>query len=215
MDEQGIKRFFWQVFVCRENPIYLKNEFIQQGVESFVVLIMERMVSLIGSIILTICFSLTSFSQEIYTVRKGSRFFPGHLHIVISLDSSEIHYQLFNHWYSLSYAQHRDIKIPFSELEKYGEQNDTLTIILLENKVKLIDKKNKLDSKIKHQKLCASLENMRKISYANSIAEKYEDMMHFHLYEFDDLKLTEEEFKKLVDKNVEEEIKKNDTPKND
>ncbi len=128
--------------------------------------------------------------------------------MVISVDSSEIHYQLFNHWYSLSYAQHRDIKIPSSELEKYGEQNDTLTITVLDNKVKLIDKKNKLDRKIKHQKLCASVETMRKISYANSIAEKHEDMMHFHLYEHDDLKLTEEEFIKLIDKNLEEEIKK-------
>lgn len=163
---------------------------------------------IIFSIILTLCFSLTSFSQETYTARKGSRFFPGHLHMVISVDSSEIHYQLFNHWYSLSYAQLRDIKIPSSELEKYGEQNDTLTIIVLDNKVQLIDKKNKLDKKIKHQRLCASVETMRKISYANSIAEKHEDMIHFHLYEHDDLKLTEEEFIKLIDKNLEEEIKK-------
>jgi len=128
--------------------------------------------------------------------------------MVISVDSSEIQYQLFNHWYSLSYAQLRDIKIPSSELEKYGEHNDTLTIIVLDNKVKLIDKKNKLDRKIKHQRLCVSAETMRKISYANSIAEKHEEMMHFHLYKYDDLELTEEEFKKLVDKNVEEEIKK-------
>lgn len=163
---------------------------------------------IIFSIILTLCFGLTGFSQESYTARKGSRFFPGHLHIVINVDSTEIHYQLFNHWYSLSYAQYRDIKIPFNELEKYGEQNDTLTIIVLDNKVKLIDKRNKLDRKIKHQKLCASVENMRKISYANSIAEKHEDMRHFDLYEHDDLKLTEEEFKKLVDKNLDEEIKK-------
>jgi len=33
-------------------------------------------------------------------------------------------------------------------------------------------------------------------------------MMHFHLYEREDLGLTEEKFKKLVDKNLEEEIKK-------
>lgn len=163
---------------------------------------------IIFSIILTLCFSLTSFSQETYTARKGSRFFPGHLHMVISVDSTEIHYQLFNHWYSLSYAQYRDIKIPINELDNYGEKNDTLNIIMLDNKIKLVDKRNKLDRKIKHQRLCASVETMRKISYANSVAEKYEDMMHFHLYEHDDLKLTEEEFKKLVDKNLEEEIKK-------
>ena len=163
---------------------------------------------IIFSIILTLCFSLTSFSQETYTARKGSRFFPGHLHMVMKVDSTEIHYQLFNHWYSLSYAQYRDIKIPISELAKYGEQNDTLTIIILDNKIKLIDKKNKLNKKVKHQKVCASVETMRKISYANSIAEKQEVMMHFHLYEREDLGLTEEKFKKLVDKNLEEEIKK-------
>ena len=163
---------------------------------------------IIFSIILTLCFSLTSFSQETYTARKGSRFFPGHLHIIVKVDSTEIHYQLFNHWYSLSYAQYRDIKIPINELDNYGENNDTLNIIMLDNKIKLVDKRNKLDRKIKHQRLCASVETMRKISYANSVAEKYEDMMHFHLYEHDDLKLTEEEFKKLVDKNLEEEIKK-------
>lgn len=128
--------------------------------------------------------------------------------MVISVDSTEIHYQLFNHWYSLSYAQNRDIKIPINELDNYGEQNDTLTIIMLDNKIKLVDKRNKLDRKIKHQKLCASVETMRKISYANSIAEKHEAMMHFHLYDHDDLKLTEEEFIKLINKNLEEEIKK-------
>jgi hypothetical protein len=128
--------------------------------------------------------------------------------MVIAVDSNEVHYQLFNHWYSLSYAQYRDIKIPISDLAKYNEQNDTLTIVVLDNKIKLIDKRNKLDRKVKHQKLCASVETMRKISYANSIAEKHEDMMHFHLYERDDLTLTEEKFKKLVDRNVQEEVKK-------
>lgn len=159
------------------------------------------------SIILALCFNLTSFSQETYTASKGSRFFPGHLHMVIYVDSSEIHYELFNHWYSLSYAQYRDIKIPKSELALYGEQNDTLTIVILDNKIKLVDKRNKLNIKVKNQKLCASVATMKKISYANSIAENHEGMMHFHLYEREDIDLTEEEFKKLVDKNLEE-IKK-------
>lgn len=170
---------------------------------------------IISSIILTLCFSLTGFSQETYTARKGSRLFPGHLHIVMDVDSNEIHYQLFNHWYTWSYAQLRDIKIPISELDKYGESNDTLTIIVLDNKVRLIDNKNRLNRKIKHQKLCASVETMRKISYANSIAEKYDDMMHYHLYEHENLELTEEEFKKLVNHNLEEEIKKNSTESTD
>ena len=163
---------------------------------------------IILSIILTLCFGVTSFSQETYTARKGSRFFPGHLHIVITTDSAEIQYQLFNHWYSLSYAQYRDIKIPINELDSFGEKNDTLTILILDNKIKLVDKRNKLDRKVKHQKGCASTATMRKISYANNLAEKREDTRHFRLYDYDDLKLSEEEFKKLIDKNIEEEIKK-------
>lgn len=163
---------------------------------------------IIFSIILTICFGLKSFSQETFTERKGLSFFPGHLHLVITVDSNEVHYQLFNHWYSLSYAQYRDIKIPISDLAKYNEQNDTLTIVLLDNKIELIDKKYKLNRKVKHQKLCASVETMRKISYANSLAEKHEGIMHYQLYESKDLELTEEEFKNLVDIKLEEEIKK-------
>lgn len=160
------------------------------------------------STILIVCFSLNGLSQKTYTARKGSRFFPGHLHVVISVDSNVVHYELFNHWYSWSYAQIRDIKVPINKLGSYNKQNDTLSIIVLENKVKLVDKRNKLNRKVKHQRLCASIENMRKISYANSIAEKYVDMAHFHLYKHDDLDLLEEEFKKLVDRNLAEEIKK-------
>ncbi|MEQ8239519.1 MAG: hypothetical protein RIA69_09925 [Cyclobacteriaceae bacterium] len=168
---------------------------------------------LIASILLMLCFGFTSFSQEMFTARKGLRFFPGHLHTVISLDSSEIHYQLFNHWYNLSYAQLRDITIPINALGNYGVQNDTLSFIIQNRKMKLIDKRNKLNQKVKHQKRCASTEIMRKISYAHSMAERHEDMMHFHLYEQDDLKQSEEMFKKLVNKNFEEETKKR--PAND
>ena len=163
----------------------------------------SRTMKIIFSITLTLCVSFTSFSQETYTGRKGSRFFPGHLHIVIGVDSTELHYQLFNHWYSLSYAQYRDIKIPISELDNYGMKNDTLRILMLDNKIKLVDKRNKLDRKINHQMACASIETMRKISYANSVAEKHEGMKHFQLYGHDDLKLTEEDFINLIDKNVE------------
>lgn len=166
---------------------------------------------IIFSIILTFCFCFISFSQETYTASKGPRFFPGHLHIVISVDSAEIHYQLFNHWYTRSYAQYRDLKIPINELDSYDEKNDTLTILILHNKIKLVDKRNKINKKVKHQKLCASVDTMRKISYANSVAEKHEDMMHFHLYDHDDLKLKEDEFIKCINKNAEKEILKQQT----
>lgn len=162
----------------------------------------QKNVNIIFTLILTLCVSFAVFSQETYTARKGSRFFPGHWHAIIHVDRADIHYQLFNHWYSLSYAQYRDISIPLSQLEKYGEENDTLTIIVNHGKVKLIDKRNNLNRNIKHQKCCASVDHMRKISYANAIAEKHENLRHFDLFKHEDLKLNEVEFKSLVDKNV-------------
>lgn len=63
-------------------------------------------------IIFTLCLGFKSYAQEVYTARKGSKFFPSHLHVVIKVDSAEIHYQLFDHWYSWSYAQLRDVRIP-------------------------------------------------------------------------------------------------------
>ncbi len=167
----------------------------------------------IFSIVLSFCCGLMSFSQETYTARKGLRFFPGHLHAVITVDSSIIHYQLFNHWYSWSYMQYRDIKIPFNELDNFSNLNDTLRIILLDNKIKLVDKRNHINRKVKHAELCASVVTMRKISYATELAQGYENMMHFHLYLRDDLKLSEVDFKKRVDKKLEEEIKKRNTNK--
>jgi hypothetical protein len=67
-------------------------------------------------IILSIMFltllQLYGFSQETFTSRKGSKFFPGHLEVVITVDSKNVRYELFNHWYSLSYAELRQITIP-------------------------------------------------------------------------------------------------------
>lgn len=162
----------------------------------------------ISIIILTLSVGFTCSSQVVFTGKKGPRFMPGHRHIVISVDGDEIHYQLFNHWYAISYAQHRDISISMSEIEKYGKQNDTMSIILKDNKIKLTDKRYKLKKTIKHQKLCESVENMRKISYAHLIASKYDEIKHFHLYELEDLDLSEEEFIRIVDVNLEEELKK-------
>ena len=127
--------------------------------------------------------------------------------MVINVDSTELQYQVFNHWYAHSYAQDRDVNIPINELNQYGVQNDTLTIILLKNKVKLIDKKCNLKQTVKHQKICTSVDSMRKISYAVSIAQLYEDIQHFQLYDRTDLGLSEEEFKLLVNQNLERTLK--------
>lgn len=145
--------------------------------------------------------SLSSFSQEVYTAKKGSRLFPGHAHVIITVDTANIHYELFNHWYVWSYAQYRDITVSRNDLEAFNTNNDTLNLTITSNKVKLVDKKYRLKKKVKHQKLCASTTTMRKISYACEITAKT-DIRHFELYDNEDLSLSEEEFEELVDSRI-------------
>jgi len=38
--------------------------------------------------------NLLGFGQENYTSRKGSKFFPGHLDISITIDKNELRYEL-------------------------------------------------------------------------------------------------------------------------
>ncbi|MFN2430474.1 MAG: hypothetical protein ABR574_10690, partial [Cryomorphaceae bacterium] len=145
--------------------------------------------------------------QETYTSRKGPKFFPSHLDIAITVDSNQIRYELFDHWYSWSYAELRQITIPLDSLEMLNNQNDSITIELLNNKIKLIDKRYRLKRKIKHRNLCASPETIRKISFAYEVSSKQEDLRHFELYEREDLELNEKEFKELVMKNLKEKRK--------
>ena len=158
--------------------------------------------------ILTIIFLQTiSFAQENYTSRKGSKFFPGHLDIVITVDSNKLRYELFNHWYSWSYAKLRQLAIPLDSLEMFNISNDSIKIELQNNKVKLVDKKYRLKRKIKHRNLCVSPETMRKVSFAYEVSGKQEDLRHFELYEREDLNLSETEFKQLIMINLKEKIK--------
>ncbi len=54
--------------------------------------------------------------------------------------------------------------------------------------------------------MCTSTENMRKISYAYKVSSQYENVRHFELYKWDDLNLTEDEFKKIVTENLNKKI---------
>ena len=146
-------------------------------------------------------------AQTSYTSRKGSKFFPGHLDIVITVDSENLRYELFNHWYSQAYAELRQMTISLDSLESFNLNNDTIGIELLNEKIKLVDKKYGLNRKVKHRRLCAHPEKMRKISFAYEISRKYEYIRHFELYEREDFKLPEEEFENLVKKNLKEKIK--------
>lgn len=156
-------------------------------------------------------------AQSSYTSRKGSKFFPGHLDIVITIDNDNIRYELFNHWYSHAYAELRQMTISLDSLESFNINHDTIKIELKNEKIKLVDKKYRLSRKVKHRQLCTSPDIMRKISFACEVSSKYENIRHFDLYKREDYKLTEKEFENLVEKNLQNRIKKqhaNQPPQN-
>ena len=158
------------------------------------------------AILLTLL-QIKSYSQDTFTSRKGSKFFPGHLDVVITVDSKNLRYELFNHWYSLSYAELRQITIPLDSLNEFNQNNDSLKIILHKGKVKLVDKKYRLSRRIRHRNLCASASTMRKISFAYRLSSEHKDIRHFELYDREDLTLDEEEFKKKVMTKLKEKTK--------
>ena len=153
-------------------------------------------------LIILIIFSSNIYAQEeVFTSRKGSKFFPGHLDIVITINNENVEYELFNHWHSSSYSQLRKISIKINEIERFNSTNDSIKIVISKNSIGLIDEKYKLNKKVKKRKLCTSKENMRKISYAYKIG-KENNIEHFTLYNYEDLKLTESEFFRKVGSNL-------------
>lgn len=155
---------------------------------------------------LLLLISISSFSQKTFTSRKGTKFFPGHQDLAITVTDSTVRYELFNHWYVMSYAKLRQITISKDSLDFYGNSNDSLQIKLSDKYVKLIDKRYKLNRKIKRTRLCVAPEIMRKISFAYSQSMKYDYIRHYELYEDEDLDLSEEDFRKIVIKNLKKRI---------
>lgn len=153
-------------------------------------------------LICLIILNLLGFGQENYTSRKGSKFFPGHFDISITIDKNELRYELFNHWYTGSYAELRQITIKLDSLERFNFSNDTITISILKNKVHLTDKKFRINKNVKHRKLCTSTVRMRKISYAYKVSSDFKNIRHYDLYKSEDLNLSEDEFKKKVIENL-------------
>ncbi|MDL2309302.1 hypothetical protein LJC53_06940 [Bacteroidales bacterium OttesenSCG-928-C03] len=150
-------------------------------------------------------FNSFSFGQTAttYTSRIGSKFFPGHSDIVITIENDSVRYELFNHWYVSAYAELRQMKISLDSLESLNTNNDSIQIKIYDNKIQLIDKKYGINKKIKDKKLCASPERMRKISFAYKISSNNENVRHYELYTNDDLNLSETEFEKKVIENME------------
>lgn len=88
-----------------------------------------------------ITLNLIGFGQENYTSRKGSKFFPGHLDISITIDKNELRYELFNHLYTGSYAELKQITIKLDSIEKFNLSNESIAITIIKNKAHLTDKK--------------------------------------------------------------------------
>jgi hypothetical protein len=159
-------------------------------------------------IIITLTFLyFNGFSQNIHTSRKGSKFFPGHFDIFVTVDNKSVRYELFNHWYSWAYTEYRQLTIPLDSLDLFNQNNDTINIKIHKGKVKLVDKKYLLSRRIRHRNLCTSVQTMRKISFACKLSSEYKDIRHFQLYDREDLKLSEEEFKRKVIEKLNEKIK--------
>ena len=148
----------------------------------------------------------TALAQRTNTSHKGSRLFPGHLDISISLNNDTIRYELFNHWYSWSYAELRQLSIPTSELENWN-LNDSIRITQLKSgNFKLIDSRYHIHRTIKHRKICATPETMRKISFAYEVSQA-NNLRHYTLFERTDLQLSEQDFRTLVISNLNEQKK--------
>lgn len=152
-------------------------------------------------LLITILFNLFSYGQT-YTSRFGSKFFPGHYDIVMTIENDSVRYELFNHWYCLSYEESRQMKISLDELDFFNTNNDTIQIEVCDNKIRLIDKKYGINKRIKHKKLCASPEKMRMISFAVKISMNSNVIRHYQLYTPADLNLPENEFKEKVKQNM-------------
>ena len=146
-------------------------------------------------------FQLLAFGQKSFTARNGSKLFPGHFEIVLTVDNNFVRYELFNHWYTGCYAELRQQKIRLDSLETFNQNNDTIEIKLLVNEIQLKDKKFNISKKVKNTKLCSSPERMRKISFAYKLAEANK-LGPLSLYTVEDLSLTELEFEKKVTNNL-------------
>ncbi len=150
--------------------------------------------------------SHASRAQETFSARKGPKILPGHFDVVVTVDDKVVRYELYNHWYYRSYAELRQLTIALDTLDAFNRRQDSLKIELQQGKIKLVDKRYRLSKKMRHTALCASLPIMRKISFAQKFASK-EGLMHFDVYNYQDLELSEEEFERKVRENFKAKLK--------
>jgi hypothetical protein len=92
--------------------------------------------------------------------------------------------------------------IPLDSLDNFNSTNDSIKILISDKCIQLTDKKFKLNKPIKHVKLCASADIMRKISFADKLSSQHRPISHLELYKNEDLNLSEAEFRQIVLKNL-------------
>ncbi|AHM62791.1 hypothetical protein D770_22730 [Flammeovirgaceae bacterium 311] len=90
------------------------------------------------TIISIACLQIAAFGQSTYTSRKGTKFFPGHYDIAISIDSTNLRYELYNHWYAGVYSELRQVTVPLDSIEFYNKSNDSISFHMLKDKVRLV-----------------------------------------------------------------------------
>jgi len=145
-----------------------------------------------------VTFQFSIYGQNLFTSKKGNIV---HLEIAITVDSNSLRYELFNHWYSDAFAEKRQITFSIDSLAKLNK-SDSIFIKIADNKIHLTDKRYRINKNIRHKKLCYSLENMRKISFAYKVSTEHKNIRPKELYLNDDLNLSEEQFKNKVAENL-------------
>lgn len=143
--------------------------------------------------------NVTCRAQETHTGRKGSKLFPGHFDIVLTIEQDSVRYELFNHWYARSYSELRQVRLPLNGTA-------SLRVEIHHGKVKLVDPEYGIAKRIKHSKLCATPRTMRNVSFAYKVAQSSRNIHihHYDLYKSADLELAEHEFQQKVAARFEE-----------
>ncbi len=151
--------------------------------------------------IIAVLFCQQIAAQNIYYGHWGSRLFPGHWDVFVTVSEDSIRYEAYNHAYTDWHIEKRKISIPVSDIDRYGTQNDTLQINIEEKRIHIKDGDLdlKLQSKVKAK---GSLCRIRKLAYADKVARENGIKDFWDLYSYENFELTEEEFYAKVDDNL-------------
>jgi hypothetical protein len=121
---------------------------------------MKRIRNWIIFIILNLSFQYM-WGQDTLYAHKGLKALPGHFDIVIIHNKNSITYQLFNHYYTMSYVRFRNITVPIDSLIEFNKQ-DSINIVIDKGQIYLKDKLFNISKKINKKKTCRSFKYINK-----------------------------------------------------